>query len=198
MQRYLFLLLAILLFTGCSAPAAPEPTSVPGETLMQPPVQLSDFTLPSNRGEPLSLSDLRGKTVLLFFGYTFCPDVCPTTLSELARVKKALGPDGEKIDVVFISVDPERDTPEVLARHMSIFDPDFIGLQGEVATLRKIGKEYGLYYEKRAIEGTQAGYLVDHSSATYVIDKEGRLRIVYAYDAEPEVVVAGVKRLLSE
>lgn len=167
-------------------------------TRIEPPAQLSDFTLPSSLGRDLSLSELRGKPVVLFFGYTFCPDVCPMTLSELKRVKAELGADGERLQVVFVSVDGARDTPEVLARHLAAFDPDFIGLQGDDATLRRIGPEYGLYYQRNTPAGTSAAYLVDHSSATYLIDAEGRLRIVYSFGTSPEVIAAGVRELLKE
>ncbi|MFQ3661127.1 MAG: SCO family protein [Chloroflexaceae bacterium] len=190
----------LILLSGCARPApgpAPESSAEQG-TRIEPPVQLSDFTLPSSLGRDLSFSELRGKPVALFFGYTFCPDVCPMTLSELKRVKAELGADGERLHVVFVSVDGARDTPEVLARHLAAFDPGFIGLQGDDATLRRIGPEYGLYYKRNTPEGTSAAYLVDHSSATYLIDAEGRLRIVYSFGTPPEVIAAGVRELLKE
>lgn len=194
------IVLILVLLGGCARPAAgPAPeSSMEQGTRIEPPVQLSDFTLPSSLGRDLSLSELRGKPVALFFGYTFCPDVCPMTLSELKRVKAELGADGERLQVVFVSVDGARDTPEVLARHLAAFDPDFIGLQGDDATLRRIGPEYGLYYKRNTPEGTSAAYLVDHSSATYLIDAEGRLRIVYSFGTSPEVIAAGVRELLKE
>lgn len=197
------LCIALILLSACSTPVpASEPAAAPepGQgTPIDPPAQLSDFTLPSSReGQPLSLSDLRGQPVLIFFGYTFCPDVCPLTFSEFKRAKGILGADGERMQVLFISVDPERDTPEVLSRYVTAFDPGFIGLQGDEATLRRIGKEYGLYYQKREVEGSSAGYLVDHSSASYLVDAEGRLRMVYSYGTAPEVIAEGVRDLLDE
>ncbi|MCS6881867.1 MAG: SCO family protein [Oscillochloridaceae bacterium] len=192
--------LILALLSGCARPApgpAPE-SSVQQGTRIEPPTQLSDFTLPSSLGRDLSLSELRGKPLLLFFGYTFCPDVCPMTLSEMKRVKADLGADSEQLQVVFISVDGARDTPEVLARHLAAFDPTFIGLQGDDATLRRIGPEYGLYYKRNTPEGTSAAYLVDHSSATYLIDAEGRLRVVYSFGTPPEVIAADVRALLKE
>jgi|YNPBryunderm2012_1023409.scaffolds.fasta_scaffold12506_2 protein SCO1/2 len=197
---WLSIALILVLLAGCARPApgpAPESSMEQG-TRIEPPVQLSDFTLPSSLGRDLSLSELRGKPVALFFGYTFCPDVCPMTLSELKRVKAELGADGARLQVVFVSVDGARDTPEVLARHLAAFDPDFIGLQGDDATLRRIGPEYGLYYKRHTPEGTSAAYLVDHSSATYLIDAEGRLRIVYGFGTPPEAIIAGVRELLKE
>lgn len=112
-----FIIFVMVLLGGCARPA-PESSMEQG-TRIEPPAQLSDFTLPSSLGRNLSLSELRGKPVVLFFGYTFCPDVCPMTLSELKRVKAELGADGERLQVVFVSVDGERDTPEVLARHLA-------------------------------------------------------------------------------
>ncbi|MGQ9927065.1 MAG: SCO family protein [Chloroflexaceae bacterium] len=198
--RWLSAALILVLLAGCARPApgpAPGPSAEQG-TRIEPPVQLSDFTMPSSLGRDLSLSELRGKPVVLFFGYTFCPDVCPMTLSELKRVKAELGADGPRLQVVFVSVDGARDTPEVLARHLAAFDPDFIGLQGDDATLRRIGSEYGLYYKRNTPEGTSAAYLVDHSSATYLIDAEGRLRVVYGFGTSPEAIAAGVRELLKE
>lgn len=201
MARLPLLTLAALLLAlaaGCAGPA-PEPTAAPDAgTIIEPPVALSAFTLPSSRdGAPLGLADLAGGPTLLFFGYTFCPDVCPTTLSDMKRTRELLGADGAGLNVVFISVDPERDTPEVLARYMGAFDPSFIGLQGDEATLRRIGKEYGLYYQRRQVEGS-ATYLMDHSAAIYLIDGAGRLRTIYSYGTPPAVLQAGVARLLAE
>lgn len=190
--------LLIALLGGCARPAANTTTAQDEGTAVEPPVALSDFTLPSSRdGQPISLSDMAGKPTLLFFGYTFCPDVCPTTLSDVKRAKEQLGADGERLNVVFISVDGERDTPEVLARYVGAFDPSFVGLQGDEATLRQIGKEYGLFYQRRDVEGS-AAYLVDHSAALYLIDAQGRLRTVYGYGTPPAVLQAGVARLLAE
>lgn len=196
----LMLGLLALLVSGCTAPAttSQQTSTVNQGTVIEPPVELSDFTLPSSEGRDLSLSELRGKPTLMFFGYTFCPDVCPTTLSEMKRVKTALGADAEQVQVVFVSVDGERDTPEVLKRYISNFDPSFIGLQGDEATLRRIGKEYGLFYERREVEGTSAAYLIDHSSATYLLDAQGRLRLLYSYGTPPDVLASGVTQLLSE
>jgi protein SCO1/2 len=200
-RRIVLPLLFALLLAACAAPAAaPSPAPADGSqgTPIDPPVALSDFTLPSSLGRDVSLSELRGKPTLLFFGYTFCPDVCPTTLAEFKRVKDQLGDDGDKVNYVFISVDPERDTPEVLARYVGAFDPAFVGLQGDEATLRRIGKEYGLFYQKSRVEGTSASYLVDHTAASFLIDRDGQLRVVFGYGTPVEGIKAGVERLLAE
>lgn len=200
-RRFLLILPLALFLAACAAPAATtEPLPADGSqgTAIEPPVALSDFTMPSSLGRDVSLSELRGKPTLLFFGYTFCPDVCPLTLSEFKRVKEQLGADGEQVNYVFVSVDPERDTPEVLARYVGAFDPAFVGLQGDDATLRRIGKEYGLFYQKSAVEGTSASYLVDHTAASFLIDKDGQLRVVFGYGTPVEGIKAGVERLLAE
>lgn len=196
------LLAGALLIGGCgNSPAAltirDEQQEYRG-TPIEPPKPLTDFSLPSSTGATLGLDDLRGKVVLLYFGYTFCPDMCPMTLSEFARVKRDLGDQADQVAFVMISVDSERDTPEVLARYMTAFDPDFIGLTGDERTLRQIGPDFGLYYEKRTVEGTSANYLVDHTTPSYLIDQEGRLRMVYSHGTPPEVISAEIQRMLTE
>ena len=190
-----FGLLVLSLLIGCSA-AITQPTEV--GTVIEPPVILDDFSLPSSDGGERSLSEFRGKAVAIFFGYTFCPDICPLTMSELQRAHAELGDQAEDFQVLFISVDGERDTPEVLARYMSAFEPSFIGLQGDPESLAEIGRPYGLYYELQSPEGTSAAYLVDHSSAVYLIDPQGQLRTIYRYGTEPSAIAAGVRRLLAE
>ncbi len=190
-----------LALNACAATEAPaiineEEAAFSAGTAIDPPRTLSDFTLPSTVSPTLSLSDLRGKVVLLYFGYTFCPDICPTTLAELVHVKRMLDADADNAAFVLISVDPDRDTPGVLTRYLAAFDPDFIGMSGDDQTLRAIGSDYGLYYERRADLATSADYLVDHSSATYLIDQEGQLRMVYSYGTPPEVIGADVQDLL--
>jgi protein SCO1/2 len=202
----LVLLLLSLLLSACASapPAAPtvassEPDIPTAGTLIDPPKPLSDFSLPSSEGgKQLSLSDLRGKPVLLYFGYTFCPDVCPTTLSEFIRVKQDLAGKADQLAVLMVSVDPERDTPTVMERYMKAFDPSFIGMSGDDATLRRIGGEYGIFYQRHAVSGSSAAYLVDHSAAAYLIDKQGRLRMVYSYGTPHTVIAPDVERLLAE
>ena len=154
--------------------ATPTPTfapDLPNVTPIDPPQELADFTLPSGSGDPLSLSSLRGKYTLLFFGYTHCPDYCPLTLAQWKQIKSGLGSDAERINFLFISVDGARDTPEVLSRYLSRFDPVFLGMSGDDVTLTQIGTEYGLYYQLNTDEG--ADYSVDHSTAEYLIDPAG-------------------------
>jgi protein SCO1/2 len=132
-------------------------------------LELTDHT-----GRPRTLEDFRGKAVVVFFGFTHCPDVCPTTLAEVSQVMQALGPDAQRVQVLFVTVDPERDTKEVLAKYVTAFDPRFLGLYGDAAATQRAAKEFKVYYEKRKAGDS---YSVDHSGQTYVIDPQGRLRL---------------------
>ena len=176
--------------------SAPTPTptfapETPGVTPIEPPKELSDFTLPSSTGEPVSLSDLQGKYALLFFGYTNCPDFCPTTLAEWTQVKTRLGDAAEQMQFVFVSVDSQRDTPEVIERYILRFDPTFIGLSGDDETLTLIAPDYGLYYELHLEQGEH--YVVDHSTPSYLIDPQGQLVTMFAYDATVDAVVETIQ-----
>ena len=195
MVRRIFLLFAALI--ALSACAAPTTSSISSEagTVLEPPAPIVDFSLPSSLGRPYGLADMRGKPALIFFGYTFCPDVCPTTLADFRRIKADLGAKADSVNFIFISVDPERDTPEVLARHISAFDPAFIGLQGDEATLKKIGTTFGLYYQKNAPRD-DGSYLVDHSSAVYLADSDGQIRVVYSYGTAYEAIAKDVTKFI--
>jgi protein SCO1/2 len=167
-------------------------------TAIDPPRELTDFELTSRDGTPMSLSDLRGKPVLLYFGYTFCPDICPTSLADMVRVKRDLGEQADEIAFVFVSVDGQRDTPERVDAYLENFDADFIGLTGEPNTLRQIGPEFGLYFEQRQVAGTSASYLIDHSTAIYLIDAEGKLQMIYGYGMPPDVMTADIQAMLEQ
>jgi protein SCO1/2 len=146
---------------------------------MQSPRAADDFTLPTSTGEAMSLSDFRGKYVLLFFGYTYCPDVCPTTLNDLQQMVKTLGPErAEEIQVVMVSVDPERDTPDQLATYLNYFDPNFIGMTGTVEDIQPVASQFGIFFERQP-GSDNTNYLVDHTSAVTVIDPEGYVRIIF-------------------
>ena len=135
--------------------------------------------LPDTSGRVRHLEDFRGKAVVLFFGFTHCPDVCPTTLADLASAMKALGPDAERVQVLFVTVDPERDTPGELAQYVRAFDPRFLALRGDLAATQRVAKDFKIYFEKRK-QG--ASYTVDHSAQSYVIDPQGRLRLLVRHD----------------
>ena len=154
-----------------------------------------DFQLPDQDGRMRSLKDFRGKVVVLFFGYTQCPDVCPTTMTELAQVKKQLGADGDKLQVLFVTVDPQRDTPEVLKSYMANFDPGFIALRGAPDQLAAMAKDFKVFY-KRTEGKTPTSYSMDHSAASYVYDPTGRLRLYTRYGSGAQGLASDIKMLL--
>jgi protein SCO1/2 len=155
------------------------------------------FSLPDQDGKLRSLSDFKGKVVVVFFGFTQCPDVCPTTLAELAQVKKALGADGERVQGVFISVDPERDTPELLKAYLSSFDPSFVALRGSPEQLKEVAREFKVYYAK--VPGkTAETYTMDHTAASFLFDPQGRVRVFSRYGAGAAALQADIKALLAE
>ena len=155
-----------------------------------------DFQLPDTEGKVRSLKDFRGKAVVVFFGFTQCPDVCPTTLAEIAQAKQLLGPDGAKVQGIFVTVDPERDTPEVLKAYMANFGPDFIALRGSPEQLAAVAKDFKVYYKK--VEGKTLGsYTMDHSAASFVYDPEGRLRLYSRYGSGPQALANDIKQLLA-
>ena len=155
------------------------------------------FSLSDHNGRPRSLKDFAGKVVVVFFGYTQCPDVCPTSMLELAQVRKALGADGERLQGIFISVDPERDTPEVLKSYMSNFDPSFVALRPTPDRLAATAKDFKVYYKK--VEGkTPGSYSMDHSAGSYVYDTQGRLRLYTRYGSGVPALVSDVGILLKQ
>jgi protein SCO1 len=165
--------------------------------VIDPPASAADFTLTDQNGSPFRLSDQKGKAVLIFFGYTQCPDVCPITLSEFKKIKAMLGDQADRVRFVFITVDPERDTVAQINTFLQNFDPAFVGLTGDQAALESVWKAYGVYQEKQAA-GSAAGYLVDHSTRTYLIDPQGHWRINYPYGMETEKIVQDLQHLLKE
>jgi protein SCO1/2 len=154
-----------------------------------------DFELRDPQGSTRRLADFRGKAVVVFFGYTQCPDVCPTTLASLAEAMKQLGPDADRVQVLFITVDPERDTPALLAQYLPAFDPRFLGLYGDAEATARTAKEFKIIYQK--VPGSSAGtYTMDHSAGTYVFDPQGRLRLYVANGQGADVFAHDLRELL--
>jgi len=154
-----------------------------------------DFSLKDANGATRTLADFKGKVVVLFFGYAQCPDVCPTTMTEMAQVKQLLGADAGKLQVVFVTVDPERDTPEVMKAYMGAFDPAFVALIPTPEQLPALAKDFKVYYKK--VEGkTPTSYSMDHSAASFVYDPQGRLRLYARYGSGVAPMVADLKTLL--
>lgn len=177
MPRFWSIIIFSLLLAGCDGGPKFKSTDITGVDYGRS-LELTDHT-----GRLRRLEDFRGKAVVLFFGFTHCPDVCPTTLAELSQAMKQLGADAERVQVLFVTVDPERDTREALAKYVTAFDPRFLGLYGDAAATQRVAKEFKIYYEKRT---TGESYSVDHSGQSYVLDPQGRLRLL----VRPERITA--------
>ncbi len=155
-----------------------------------------DFALTDHTGKLRTLADFKGKAVLVFFGFTHCPDVCPTTMAEMANVMKQLGPQADRVQVLFVTVDPERDTPELLAKYVPAFDPRFLGMTGDKAAIEKVTKEFRVFYQK--VPGKEPGsYTMDHTAGSYVFDPQGRVRLFVRHGQGAEPIVHDLKILLS-
>ena len=166
-------------------------------SLIEPPVPAPDFDLVDQYGHPFRLNEYRDKVILIFFGYTHCPDVCPVTLTDFKKVKAHLVEKSKDVVFVFITTDPERDTPKHMLNYLKNFDPEFVGLTEERSSMEPVWQDYGVYQEKVDI-GDPENYLVDHSARTYIIDKNGNLRLTYLFGTGSEVIAEDVAHLLSE
>ena len=164
-------------------------------SLIDPPVPAADFTLLDPEGRPFTLSEQRGKVVLIFFGYTSCPDVCPTTLVDFKQIRAGLGDAASDVEFVFITVDPERDTPERIGQYVPAFHPSFTGLTGRQAELDAVYEDYGVFVEKE--DRGSAGYLVSHTARIYVIDQGGNLRLTFPFGKEPEAMTQDIAYLVN-
>ncbi len=156
-----------------------------------------DFALTDHTGKPRALADFRGRVVVMFFGFTRCPDVCPTTLAELAAAVKRLGPDGNKVQVLLVTVDPERDTLQVLSQYVSAFDPRFLALRGTAEETARVAREFKIIYQK--VAGARPdSYTMDHSAGSYIFDTQGRLRLYVSYGRGTEVFAHDIALLLKQ
>jgi protein SCO1/2 len=154
------------------------------------------FSLTDQNGKQRTLTDFKGKVVLVFFGYTQCPDVCPTTMAEMASVMQKLGPQADQVQVLFITLDPERDTQELLAGYVPAFDKRFIGLRGTPEQIAKTAKDFKVFYAK--VPGSDPKtYTIDHSAGTYVFDRDGKLRLFMRHDETADQIVHDIRQLLS-
>jgi len=187
--RYLCAIAIAALLVGCDRGPSFRSTDITGADFGK------DFRLVDHNGQPRTLEDFRGKVVVVFFGFTHCPDVCPTTLAELARAVKQLGPDGERVQVLMVTVDPERDTPEVLKEYVTALDPRFVGLTGDPDAIARTAREFKVFYQKSP-GATPETYSVDHSSGSYVFDPKGRLRLLVTYGQGVDVFAHDIAQLL--
>ena len=183
------IIFCLALLAGCDSRPKFKSTDISGVDYGKT-LELTDHT-----GRARHLEDFRGKAVVLFFGFTHCPDVCPTTLADMAGLMKTLGKDAERVQVLFVTVDPERDTPELLAKYVTAFDPRFLGLYGDGDATRRAAKEFKIFFEKRK---SGDSYSIDHSAQSYVIDPQGRLRLLVRHDRIAEDLPADLRALLTE
>jgi protein SCO1/2 len=182
-----------ILLAGCSFSPA---YSYQG-SLIDPPAPAPDFQLDSTQGVPFRLSEQHGKIVLLYFGYTFCPDVCPTTLYDLHRVTQSFPDMAGDMQVVMVTVDPQRDQLDKLGAYVTTFDPQFLGLSGELEALESVWADYGVYRAENQVEG-KANYLVDHTARVFVIDPRGHLRLTFPFGMSWEAMAADIAHLTRE
>ncbi len=191
MMRQLFFLLLIALLAGCDKPAQParfHAGDVTGKYAQ------ADFHLTDHNGKPRSLSDFRGKVVVVFFGYTHCPDVCPTTLANLAHTLRLLGKDADRVQVLFVTIDPERDTREILAQFVPAFHPAFLGLYGDAQATAITAKNFMVDYQKVP---AKKGYFMDHTTFTYLIDTQGRVRLLAGERESDDWLAQDIRLLLA-
>lgn len=189
------LLLAALMLTLCAC--APKPVfngvDITGADYAK------DFVFKDQNQQEKTLDAFHGRVVAMFFGYTQCPDVCPTTLAQLAKIKAELGPQGEALQVLFVSVDPERDTPEVLKAYLNNFDSSFVGYSPVGDALEKVTKNFKIYYKKVPTQSTQSSsYTVDHSAGTYLFDPQGHIRLFMRYGMPADQLKADIQALMQE
>lgn len=167
-------------------------------TVYESPPTVPDVALTAHTGQPVSLHDLRGRILLVYFGYTFCPDACPATMADLAATVEELRPaQRAEVQVILISVDPRRDTPARLADYVAYFSPSFLGMTGSEEELEAVAAPFGVYFEEgQQLDG--GGYLVDHTASVFAVDKESRLRLLYSFATPPQEIVADLRYLLRE
>ena len=189
MARLLFLALALLL-AGCDS----KPQFANADLTFADFGK--DFALTDHTGKPRTLADFRGKAVVIFFGYTQCPDVCPTTMTGMAEAMKLLGADAAKVQVLFISVDPERDTQELLAQYVPVFNPGFLGLYADAQTIARTAQDFRVFYKKQP-GSTPTTYTVDHTAGSYVYDPQGKLRLYIKHGEKPDLIAKDLKLLIA-
>jgi protein SCO1/2 len=190
MRRLAALLLAVLLTACGSSKPSFQNTDVTGAEFGR------ELRLVDHNGKPRTLADFKGKVVAIFFGFTHCPDVCPTTLSTMKAVKETLGADGDRLQVLFVSVDPERDKPEFLSKYVTAFDPSFLGLVGTPDEIAQAAKHFKVYYQK--VPGkTPETYSIDHTASTYLYDPQGRLRLFVRHGQSVDPIAADIRLLLA-
>jgi protein SCO1/2 len=190
MRNYLLFLSLIFFLFSCSK--APD-LKFNGSDITEARLN-SSFELTSHLGKSTKIQDFEGKVVAIFFGFTYCPDICPTTMHELKTIKDSLGDDRDKLQVIFVSLDPERDTIKLMEKYVPSFDSSFIGLTGSADNIKKIASQYKVFYQK---VGDGKNYTIDHSSAIYLIDKKGNIRVRHTYGSSQAMIISDIRSLIS-
>lgn len=186
-----------LVLSACDPKGVPAPKTVFANTDITGLDYGKDFSLTDHNGKQRTIADFRGKLVFIFFGYAHCPDVCPTTLSEMAGIMKSLGPDAEKLQVLFVTLDPERDTPQVMAGYVPAFHPAFLGLYGDQPTTEKVARDFKIFLQ-RVPASDGKSYTIDHTAGSYVFDTKGQLRLFVRHGQGGTSLLNDLKSLLSE
>ncbi len=191
------LLACVLSLSACDQKSLPLPKTVFANTDITGLDYGKDFSLTDHNGKPRTIADFRGKLVFVFFGYTHCPDICPTTLSDMAGIMTSLGPDADKLQVLFITLDPERDTPEAMAGYVPAFHPGFLGLYGDRAATEKVARDFKIFQQR--VPGPDGkSYTIDHTAASFVFDTRGHLRLFVRHGQNGAPLLNDLKLLLSE
>lgn len=191
-MRNFFSILLILLLGACGEPEMPSPYHAKDVSWQH---AHADFQLADFNGKPRSLLDFRGKVVVLFFGYTHCPEICPTTLADLAQVMHLLGKDVERVQVLFVTLDPERDSPELLAKFVPSFDPSFLGLYGDEQATKQAANAFGVNYVKQ--DDKHGGYTLDHTAGMYLLGTRGKPLLLAPYGQSAEQLAQDIRLLLA-
>lgn len=189
----LFVMASALLLAACDKPA-PAPLAFNNVDITGAEYA-RNFSLTDHTGKPRTLADFKGKVVFLFFGYTQCPDVCPTTMAEMAEVLKLLGPQADKVQVLFVTVDPERDTQQLLSEYVPAFHPSFIGLRGDAAQTAVVARDFKIFYAKSA-GTTPDSYSMDHTSGSYVFDQDGKIRLFVRHGKGAASIAQDIRQIL--
>ena len=189
--RNIMIIMVFLFLSGCDEVRLPSPFHA---AEVRAKFTQADFRLTDHNGKPRKLADFRGKIVVIFFGYVHCPDVCPTTMADLAQVMTKLGRDANKVQVLFVTVDPERDTREILAQFVPAFHPSFLGLYGDAAATAKVARAFDVVYEKQP---TKSGYNVDHTAGSYIVDGDGRVLLLAPFGQRADWMAEDIKLLLA-
>lgn len=195
--RRILLVAALAVLTGCDKPVGSGPKAAFRGIDITGAEYARSLTLTDQHGQARTLEQFKGKVTVVFFGYTQCPDVCPATMAELAQIKKALGKDGDRVQGIFVTVDPQRDTQDILKNYMASFDPNFVALRGTAEQTKAAAKEFKVFYALTPGK-TEGSYTVDHTAGSFVFDAKGKVRLFVRYGSGVEALTADLKTLLAE